>query len=145
VGTATAKDKYSGALEVRLARSRRMVAFVVVSTGATVALVAAMPLPIAASILLATFASCLGLHALGRALVPRRLWLDHSGAVSVDGVAGALRPGSFVAPWLAIVRWRPARAWIDRTLPVLPDMLPAGAFRELRVLLKWGQTTKSAF
>jgi len=141
VGTATAKHKYSGALEVALLRSRRLAGFVAVSAGATVALVAAMPLPAAAAILVATSALCLGLHALHHALRSRRLYVDHSGAVSVDGVAGALRPGSFVAPWLTVVRWRPAGSWVDRTVPVLPDMLPADDFRELRVLLKWGQTT----
>ena len=45
--------------------------------------------------------------------------------------------GSFVAPWLTIVRSRPKGAWFDRTLVVLPDMLDADAFRELRLRLRW--------
>ena len=144
MGATTANDKYSGVLEVSLARSRRLVGFVAVGTLATVVLVAALPLPLPLPILLATYASCSGLHALHRTLAVRRLYVVHDGTVSVDGIAGSLRPGSFAAPWLAIVRWRPAGAWMDRTLPVLPDMLPRDAFRHLRVLLHWGQTTSSA-
>ena len=56
--------------------------------------------------------------------------------------AGDLRDGSFVSPWLTIVRWRPHGATFDRTILVLPDMVPASLFRELRVLLR-GQTTCS--
>ena len=137
MGTAVANDKYSGALDVNLARSRRLARLVGAATVATVALVALLPLPLAAAILLGTHASCLGLHALHRALASRRLYLSHDGSVSVDGVAGTLRAGSFAAPWLAIVRWRPAGAWVDRTLPVLPDMLPPADFRALVVILRW--------
>ena len=50
---------------------------------------------------------------------------------------GRLRSGSFVAPWLTIIRWRPQRACFDRTIVVLPDMLDHEAFRRLRVQLKW--------
>ena len=144
MGATAANDKYSGALDASLARSRQLVRLVGGATAATVGLVALLPLPLPAAILLGTYASCLGLHALHRALAPRQLYLSHDGSVSVDGVAGVVRPGSFAAPWLAIVRWRPAGAWVDRTLPVLPDMLPGDAFRHLRVLLRWGQTTSSA-
>jgi len=50
---------------------------------------------------------------------------------------GRLRNGSFVAPWLTIVRWRPERALFDRTILVLPDMLDTESYRRLRVVLKW--------
>lgn len=50
---------------------------------------------------------------------------------------GRLRDGSFVAPWLTIIRWRPERANFDRTVVVLPDMLDAESFRRLRILLRW--------
>ncbi len=133
----TANGKYSGAVEVALARSRFVPAFVVAATGATLALVALVPLRLDAAILLATWAACLAIDALRRCRPMRRLALDCSGAVSVDGVAGELRDGSFVAPWLTIVRWRPAGARFDRTLLVLGDMLPAADFRHLRVILKW--------
>jgi hypothetical protein len=50
---------------------------------------------------------------------------------------GVVRPGSFVAPWLVIVRWRPAGARRDAFVLVLPDMAPAEALRRLRVILRW--------
>lgn len=51
--------------------------------------------------------------------------------------AGEVRAGSFVAPWLVIVRWRPQGARLDRTLVILPDMIPANALRKIRVILRW--------
>jgi hypothetical protein len=70
------------------------------------------------------------------------LFVRLSGEVSVQGDrgawrSGALRDGSFVAPWLTIVRWRPAAARFDRTVLILPGMLDAETFRRLRVLLRW--------
>ena len=53
-------------------------------------------------------------------------------------VAGAVRDGSFVAPWLTIVLWRPEGARIGRALVILPDMVRSEEFRRLRVLLRWG-------
>ena len=133
----TANDKYSGAVEVTLARSRIVPAFVAGASSATLALIAFTPLPLDAALALATWTACLGLDALRRSRPIRRLAVDCSGAVSVDGRAGELRDGSFVAPWLTIVRWRPARARFDRTLLVVRDMLPDSDFRHLRVILKW--------
>ncbi|MDQ3025143.1 MAG: hypothetical protein M3R58_01360 [Pseudomonadota bacterium] len=133
----TANDKYSGAVEVTLARSRIVPAFVAAAAGATVALIAFTPLPLDAALALATGTACLALDALRRSRPIRLLAVDCSGALSVDGVAGELRDGSFVAPWLTIVRWRPARARFDRTLLIVADMLPAADFRHLRVILKW--------
>ena len=52
--------------------------------------------------------------------------------------SGVVQDGSFVAPWLTIVRWRPEGARFDRTFVVLPDMVNAEDFRRLRVLLRWG-------
>lgn len=133
----TANDKYSGAVEVSLARSRIVPGFVAAAASATLALIALTPLPLGRALLLATWVLCLALAALRRSRPIRTLAVDCSGAVSVDGVAGELRDGSFVAPWLTIVRWRPARARFDRTLLVVRDMLPDADFRHLRVILKW--------
>ena len=145
MGPQPSVDKYSGVVEVRLRRSARLRAAIVLAGLATLGVVALTPLPLAAALLMATFTACSGLWAYHRANSRPRLYIEHSGAVSVDGVAGCLRPGSFVAPWLAILRWRPAGARFDRTVVVFPDMLPATSFRELRVVLLWGQTTLSAF
>ena len=69
--------------------------------------------------------------------------LGHEAAIEVafaDGgkQVGRLQPGSFVAPWLTVVRWRPVEGWHDRTVLVLPDMLERERFRGLRVALRWG-------
>ncbi len=52
-------------------------------------------------------------------------------------IAGSVRDGSFVAPWLTIVLWRPPGAWIDRAVLILPGMVGNEDFRRLRVLLRW--------
>ncbi|HET6266010.1 MAG TPA: protein YgfX [Usitatibacter sp.] len=140
--------KYSGALEATLGRSRRVRAFIAVACTATWALVAAMPLRLDASIVLATAMACLAVDAWRRSGDARRLVLDGDGAIAVDGRAGQLLDGGFVSPWFATIHWRPAGARFTRTLLVAPDMLPPDVFRELRVILRYqnrGQTTLSAF
>ena len=98
-------------------------------------LLATIPLRLDVAIALATFAACIALDAIRRVLARQRFAIDLS-AVVVDGAAGVLEPGSFVAPWLTIVRWRPAGARFDRTLLVSPDRLPASDFRHLRVIVR---------
>ena len=137
MGTRAANDKYSGAIDVSLRPSRIVAACIAAATVATLALVAATPLRVDAAILLATAVACLACPALRVARAARRLGVERGGAVSVDGAAGELRDGSFVAPWLTLVRWRPAGARFDRTVLVVPDMLPPADFRALRVLLRW--------
>jgi hypothetical protein len=136
MGTIVADDKYSGALEVDLGRSLAVPAFVGGAAAASLAVLAFAPLSPAATILLATWVCCAGLDALRRALAVHRLAISMGGEISLDGRAGALRAGSFVAPWLTVVRWRPAGTRFDRTLLVVPDMLGADAFRELRVIVR---------
>ena len=72
----------------------------------------------------------------------RRFQVQRDGSIEVETASGArlegrVRPGSFVAPWLVIVLWRPPGSLRDRTILVLPDMAPAEALRRLRVLLRW--------
>jgi hypothetical protein len=143
MGPVLADDKYSGALEVGLGRSLMVPAFVGGAGAASLAVLAFTPVPLALGILLGTWVCVVGLDALRRALVIHRLAISLGGEVTVDGRAGTLRAGSFVAPWLTVVRWRPAGTRFDRTLLVVPDMLGADAFRELRVILRQlrGQTT----
>lgn len=136
MGRIAAEDKYNGAASVVLTRSGRLQAFIAAAALATLALVAATPVPPGASILAATYAACVALFALHRARCVHHLALDLSGVITLDGREGALRHPGFVAPWLTVIRWRPAGARFDRTLPVLPDMLPAADFRHLRVILR---------
>jgi toxin CptA len=50
---------------------------------------------------------------------------------------GTVVDGSFVAPWLTVIHWRPARSRWRRTILVLPDMVEERDFRRLRVVLRW--------
>ena len=133
--TIRASDKYSDALAVTLAPSRRVAFLCTCAAVATAGLLVAMPLPLGLRILLATWVACLALDAIRRVLATHRVVFELA-AIVVDGAAGTLRPGSFVAPWLAIVRWRPAGGRHDRTLLVTPDRLPPAGFRHLRVIVK---------
>ena len=131
-----------GTVDCDLQYSRRAAAFIVVAVLATGALAAVLPLPIAVR---ASIAVVLALEAVRawRALgAVRRLHLAPDGAVVVvlaDGarVAGALRPGSFAAPWLLALRWRPEGARFDRALLLLPGMAAEPALRNIRVILRW--------
>ena len=77
-----------------------------------------------------------GAHAFARARRTRTVRLDGR-RIQVDSVPGEVIDGSFVAPWLTIVHWRPLGSRLTRTLLVLPDMLDAESFRALRVVLRW--------
>jgi hypothetical protein len=117
--------------------SRRLAAFIVLAAAATASLVAAMPLPSWASALALAWCGLGCMHALARHANPRTVHVLGGRSIVVDGVAGEIANGSFVAPWLTIVHWRPASARFARTLVVVPDMLEAGPFRALRVILRW--------
>lgn len=133
--------KYSGAVHARLGRSRIAHAFLLLAVVATLSLVAVTPLHASVRILMATWGLCCALHALARIRGIGRISVSRSGAMAVE-IAGAwregvARDGSFVAPFLTIVRWRPEGARFDRALVILPDMLAREDFRALRVLLRW--------
>jgi toxin CptA len=136
MGAALPELKYSEALAIALGPSRIGTGAIAAMAVATLVLIVATPGNMGARILLATWTCCVGLAAL-RSSSKGLLRLYRSGEIEVGALTGNLRDGSFVAPWLTIIRWRPAGAWLDRTVVVLPDMLPVEAFRELRVLLKW--------
>jgi hypothetical protein len=115
-----------------------------VAGAAAVTLVLACVTPLTHELraLAACWVALAALRALRRLGASHRLYVDAAGEVSVDETQGCLRPGSFVAPWLTTVRWRPVGAWIDRSLLVLPDGLPPGEFRRLRTLLKLGHPSR---
>ena len=80
----------------------------------------------------------------GRGAV-RRLAVDLSGSIDVAFACGPPRPGrvapgSFVAPWLVVLRWKPDGAWFTRAIVLVPDMAGEQDLRRLRVLLRWGIT-----
>ena len=128
--------KYNERVEVVLGPSRLVQAGVAAGAVATAALVAGLPLELEWIALAHAWICGSALRAARH--LGRRVPIDvrQSGEVEVDGRRGTLRDGCFVAAGLAIVRWRPDRAWLDRTRLVAPDMLPAEEFRRLRVLLR---------
>lgn len=133
---------------VALAPSRLAAAFIVLGGGATLALVALMPLEALPKSLVTLWIGATMLDAY-RTVASRRgargvheVRLQRGGEIAVlDGTrverCGRLSSGSFVAPWLTVIRWRPEGARFDRTLMILPDMLARDSFRKLRVLLRW--------
>jgi toxin CptA len=72
----------------------------------------------------------------------RCLVVDLAGSVEIEHADGSrnrgkLLNGSFVAPWLVIVRWLPEGGRFSRTVVIAPDSVGADAYRRLRVLLRW--------
>ena len=134
-------------LQVAFGESRLAAAFVIGSGVATLALLFAMPL---APLLHALVSLWLGAEMLDAYRIValrlgprgvREVGIVGDGLRVVDAVggvrAGELRAGSFVSPGLTLIRWRPHGARRDRTIVVLPDMLPAEDFRALRVALRF--------
>jgi hypothetical protein len=149
MGTRVREHKYSEATcAIILGPSRSAAGCIALASLATVALVAATPGAPGLRILAATWIACAALEALhSRAFLrgrraARALSLARGGGIAVQDAlgqwrTGSLREGCFVAPWLTVVRWRPDGARLDRTLPILPDMLSREDFRRVRVMLRW--------
>jgi hypothetical protein len=117
-------------------------AFLLAGAVGTLALVFEMPLAALLQVSLALLVTALAARARRAIRGVLALYVDGGGAVRVEerGGArheGALRDGSFVAPWLTIVRWRPNGGRLDHTVLILPGMLRPEEHRMLRVLLRW--------
>lgn len=147
MGPARSGIKYSEAVEVVLAPSRLAAAVVLLAGILTVALIAATPVPWEWQAGLSLLVAAGTAEAMLRVAWHRGpfaatgLLLDSQGALQVRDArgrwrSGRLRNGAFVAPWLTIVRYRTEGGWLDRTVLVLPDMLPAEPYRRLRVWLR---------
>ena len=102
--------------------SRRLAAFVVLAAAGTAALVAAMPLPGWAGAMAAAWCVVAFIHALARHTVRRVVHILAGRSIVVDGLGGEIVAGSFVAPWLTIVHWRPVSSRLPRTQ--LPSRRP---------------------
>ena len=133
MGTVSCDLQYSGAA----------FAILLVACGGLVALVLALPLSHALQAGLSLYGMAQSARAARELTRPRALALTHEGTIEVlhghTWRAGRIRAGSFVMPWLVIVRWRPSGERFDRTLLLLPGMAPARAMRNIRVILRWGQ------
>ena len=133
---------------IQLGPSRRAGAWITaVTAAALVAILAAgLPGPAKAALACALVGAAVRaarLHAAQEgAGAIRRLVVDLAGRVEVEDAegrtaAGRLCEGSFVAPWLTVVRWVPEGARFSRAITIVPDAVEAGAFRRLRILLRW--------
>ena len=150
MGAARAEHKYSEeAVRATLGASRAAAAALAVMALSTAGLLVAIPGPAAMRILIATAVLCAGIEAIHSVALRRgargvrAALVRRSREIEVDFADGqrrhgVLRDGSFVAPWLTLVRWRPEGARFDRSIVVVPGMLPEEDFRRLRVLLRWG-------
>ncbi|MEO7741657.1 MAG: hypothetical protein ABIR98_01800 [Usitatibacter sp.] len=117
-------------------------AFLALAVAATLALVTFSPFPEEARALAFAWVVAFAIHSHRTHARTTGLRLGRGGAISLrdrDGAwhPGAVRDGSFVAPWLTIVYWRPEGARLDRALVILPGMLSREAMRKIRVILKW--------
>ena len=140
--------KYSEAVDASVAPSPPLAAALVLACAATLAVMAFTPMGsftragLAAGVVLA-FVDAVRVIALRRtSRGVRGFRVDLAKTLRVRDAAGheregVLVDGSFVAPWLTLVRWRPAGARFDRTFLLVRGMLGPEEFRRLRVLLRW--------
>lgn len=129
------------AVECELKYSGVGVALLLLVAGATVAVVLATPMgPLLRASLLA-YVAAVAARACRCLLAPRALRIDHERRIEVVDARGrrpgTVRDGSFVMPWLTIVRWRPDGGRGDRALILLPGMASAANMRKIRVILRW--------
>ena len=148
MGPAIRENKYSEAVEASVASSPLAGCVLGVFGALTLLVMTLMPmgswlrvvLGVAVALACAEAIRVVALHRGARGVCWFRVGIG--GSVEVrnaagHGRSGVLRAGSFVAPWLTVVRWRPDRAWFDRTFVLLPGMVDGESFRRLRVLLRW--------
>ncbi|MEP7276173.1 MAG: protein YgfX [Betaproteobacteria bacterium] len=136
-------------LDIALAPSRVVRAWIVAVTAATFALTLALPVdawvhPFSALLLAAWAAFRLRSAGQGRRAL-RHLRIDGDRRVLVttaDGRSqrGRLLSSSCVGARLTTLVWRPDGRRFACAGCLLPDMLPPDAFRRLRVLLRYGRS-----
>lgn len=116
-------------------------AFLLLALSTTLAVILVVPLPPLARASLVLYVGASSLRACRHLLSPRSLRLERSRAIHVRDEGGwrtgQVRDGSFVMPWLTVIRWRPEGKRLDRTLLLLPDMANAEDLRKIRVILRW--------
>ena len=138
MGTGKGENKYSEAnVSLRLRPSRIALAFILAGALATLGMLALLPGNLATRVAAGTWCAAIAWHAIGRTRKALDLVITSGVAVAVDGTQGRIVEGSFVAPWLTVVHWRPLGRRLTRTVLVLPDMVDAESFRRLRVILRW--------
>ena len=130
--------QYSGAL----------LAFLLAAVAAVVGLALFLPLPPFLQAAIALYALAQGSRAARESLQPRALCVAVGGRIEVllgeHWRSGRVQPGTFVMPWLTIIRWRPDGARFDASLVLLPGAAGPDAMRKIRVVLRWGSVYRSA-
>lgn len=129
------------AVECNIQYSGAAMAFVLAAAAAGCVLAIGLPLSGPLRAALVAYVAATSARACRELLRPRalRLRLGQRIDVKLDGawIAGTVRPGSFVLPWLTILRWRPEGGWWDRSLLLLPGSAGRDDLRKIRVLLRW--------
>lgn len=129
--------------------SRQALAWVTAVTVTALAAILATAIPLGVRAVLCLALLCGAFRAARRHALRKgpgavgRFVVHQSGRIEVEPVSGSpargrVASGSFVAPWLVVVRWRPEGARWPRTIFLLPDMAGEQEMRRLRVLLRWG-------
>ena len=131
-----------GAVGCELKYSGVAFAALLLAAAGTLALLLALPLAADLRVAAMAYVFLQSARACRQLLAVRGLRLDVARKIEVLDVAGRwqpgeLRDGSFVLPWLTVVRWRPAGARIDRTVLLLPGMASAESLRKIRVILRF--------
>ena len=130
--------QYSGAL----------LAFLLGAVAGAVGLALILPLPPFLQAAVGLYALAQGARAARESLQPRALCVAVGGRIEVmlgkHWRSGRVQPGTFVMPWLTIIRWRPDGARFDASLVLLPGTAARDAMRKIRVVLRWGSVYRSA-
>ena len=113
------------------------------ATAATLGLAVVLPLAVPLRAAVVAYVLAQAARACRELLAPRALRLHLEGDIHVlhgrdRWLEGRVRPGSFVLPWLTVVRWRPHGRRFDRSLVLLPGMADGEDLRKIRVILRCG-------
>ena len=138
--------------QFKLQPSRYLAAMLIAAHGVTFAALFPLALPIWAKAALAPLMLLSLAHHL-----QRDAWLSapsSSVALALEGdrvmlttrggeqLAGQILRDSLATPFLTVLNVLPQGARLARSVVILPDSLDAESFRQLRVWLKWGSSTK---
>ena len=141
-------------VSVDLGPSRSACVAIALIASATFAVFVAADVPLVALALsfcgLAAWAAItirrIGLQLGPRAVKAIHLQGDDTVAIAYgDGrsTTGKLRLSSSVGARVTTLVWQPSGSFCSRAVLILPDMLPADAFRRLRVLMRYGRNDET--
>jgi toxin CptA len=133
---------------ITLSKSKQLIWLLAGVHGLTLLVICLLPVPllwrVAGSLLLVASLLFYILRdvyqAMGYSIVALKCLPDHRLELQNkkgDWIAASLRPGSFVAPYLTTLAYRAEQNFFNRYVLILPDMLDAETFRQLRTHLRW--------